>query len=128
MCLRASVLGVNRACNDYILIRVMSMLSMATQEINVPLGVREFLPHWIQETILGDARGAQKQYRYGNLHIRRYADRYTVHVDHADPRRDVLGHLIHDSPETLIGALSAPILAYASYCAARWAKGGCANR
>jgi hypothetical protein len=59
-----------------------------------------------KETRLGERRGAKKQYRYGNLHIREYDDKYVVHVDKVDPRKDPLGHLLKDSPETLLGIVS----------------------
>jgi hypothetical protein len=58
------------------------------------------------ETRLGERRGAKKQFRYGNLHIREYDDEYVVHMDNADPRKDPLGHLLKDSPETLLGIAS----------------------
>ena len=72
-------------------------------EIRVPKEAREFVPAWAEPTMLGDPRGAARQYRHGNLHIREYADHYTVHTDRADPRRDPVGHLIHDAPEVLAG-------------------------
>ena len=72
-------------------------------EIKVPKEVREFMPSWAEPTMLGDPRGAARQYRYGNLHIREYAGHYTIHADRADPRRDPLGHLIYDAPEVLAG-------------------------
>ncbi len=96
---------------------------MSGDEIDVPLDVREDLPSWVEETRLGDRRGAIAQYRYGNLHIRRYADRYTVHVDHADPRRDPVGHILHDAPEVLLGAVAAPFLGYATYLLAKRLRG-----
>ena len=52
-----------------------------------------------EETILGQKNGAKKQYRYGNLHIREYNDKFLVHTDKIDPRVNPLGHLIHDAPE-----------------------------
>lgn len=55
------------------------------------------------ETILGAKRGAKRQFRYGNLHVREYKDHYTVHLDTIDPRKDPLGHLIVDAPEYLVG-------------------------
>ena len=76
---------------------------MSGEEIEVPRGVREFMPEWVQETVLGEPHGARRQYRYGNLHIREYDDVFRVHADAADPRRDPLGHLIHDAPEVLVG-------------------------
>ncbi len=95
-----------------------------SDEITVPLGVREFLPHWVEETVLGHARGATAQYRYGRLHIRRYDDCFKVHVDRADPRTDALGHLVHDAPEILAAAVCGPLAAFASYCAIRRIKRG----
>ena len=55
---------------------------------------------------MGQKNGAKKQYRYGNLHIREYDDKYLVHMDKVDPRQDPLGHLVHDAPEILIGVAS----------------------
>ncbi|RMF29369.1 MAG: hypothetical protein D6752_06125 [Candidatus Nitrosothermus koennekii] len=72
-------------------------------DIEVPKEVRPIMLEDAEETRLGDKRGAKKQYRYGNLHIREYDDKYTVHMDKVDPRKDPLGHLIHDAPEVLIG-------------------------
>lgn len=95
---------------------------MAADEIEVPLAVREDLPHWVEETPLGDRRGALSQYRYGNLHIRRYADRYTVHADAVDPRRDPLGHLLRDAP-SLLAAAAVPVAAYAAWRAVRALRG-----
>ena len=86
-------------------------------EIRVPKEAREFVPDWAEETVLGEPQGSRRQYRHGNLHIREYDDCYTVHADRVDPRRDPLGHLIHDAPEVLIGAgcgLAAGALAYAA--------------
>ena len=76
------------------------------EEIEVPKYVRPIMMEDAKETILGDRRGARKQYRYGNLHIREYNDKYIVHLDKIDPRKDPLGHLIIDSPDKLIGIAS----------------------
>lgn len=81
-------------------------------EIEVPKDVVPILPKDAKETNLGDKRGAKKQYRYGNLHIREYDDRYTVHMDKVDPRKDPLGHLIHDAPEVLVGLASGLLTGY----------------
>lgn len=99
------------------------MPAMATRGIEIPLGVREFMPHWVHETVLGSARGASRQYRYGNLHIRMYDDRYEVHVDRADPRRDAARHLLYDAPGVLACMLLAPAAACALHCATRWPWG-----
>ena len=76
---------------------------MSGDEIEVPKELREFMFEEAEETNLGQKNGAQKQYRYGNLHIREYDDKFLVHTDKIDPRVNPLGHLVYDAPEVLIG-------------------------
>ena len=76
---------------------------MPGDEIVVPKELREFMLEGAEETFLGQKNGAKKQYRYGNLHIREYDDKFLVHTDKIDPRKDPLGHLIFDAPEVLVG-------------------------
>ena len=76
---------------------------MPGDEIEVPKEIREFMISGAEETPLGQKNGAQKQYRYGNLHIREYGDKFLVHTDKIDPRKDPLGHLVYDAPEVLVG-------------------------
>ena len=76
---------------------------MPGDEIEVPKELREFMLEKAEETILGQKNGADKQYRYGNLHIREYGDKFLVHNDRIDPRKDPMGHLVYDAPEVLIG-------------------------
>ena len=76
---------------------------MTGDEIEVPKELREFMLEEAEETILGQKNGAEKQYRYGNLHIREYNDKFLVHNDKIDPRKDPLGHLVYDAPEVLVG-------------------------
>jgi len=76
---------------------------MPGNEIEVPKELREFMLEEAKETILGQKNGAYKQYRYGNLHIREYDDKFLLHSDKVDPRKDPIGHLVHDAPEILIG-------------------------
>ena len=76
---------------------------MPGDEIEVPKELREFMLEEAQETYLGQKNGAKKQYRYGNLHIREYDDKFLVHTDKVDPRVNPLGHLVYDAPEILIG-------------------------
>jgi len=76
---------------------------MLGDEIEVPKELREFMLEEAEETILGQKNGAEKQYRYGNLHIREYDDKFLVHNDRIDPRKDPIGHLVYDAPEVLIG-------------------------
>lgn len=80
---------------------------MTWDEIEVPKEVRPFMLEEAKETNLGQKNGADKQYRYGNLHIREYDDKYLLHMDKIDPRKDPLGHLIADAPEVLVGIASA---------------------
>jgi len=75
-------------------------------EIEIPKSVRPIMLDAAQETDIGEKKGAKKQYRYGNLHIREYDDKYVVHVDKVDPRTNPFGHLLKDSPETLLGIVS----------------------
>ncbi len=76
--------------------------------IIVPKAVRPIID--FKETVLGAKKGARKQYRYGNLHIRDYDTHYTVHVDKVDPLRNPLGHLLVDAPEYLAGAAAALVV------------------
>ena len=76
---------------------------MPFDEIEVPKELREFMIDGAEETVLGQTNGALKQYRYGNLHIREYDDKFLVHTDKIDPRKDPIGHLVHDAPEVLVG-------------------------
>jgi len=76
---------------------------MPRDEIEVPKELREFMLEGAKETTLGQKNGAKRQFRYGNLHIREYDDKFLVHTDKIDPRKDPLGHLVYDAPEVLIG-------------------------
>ena len=82
---------------------------MVWEEIEIPKELDPFMLEKAEETFLGQKNGAKKQYRYGNLHIREYDDKFLVHMDKADPRESPLGHLVLDSPEILIGLASAAI-------------------
>jgi hypothetical protein len=77
----------------------------ADGNIIIPKAVRPILG--LEETILGNKKGAKKQYRHGNLHIRDYGSHYTVHMDRVDPRESPLGHLLVDAPEYLVAAAAA---------------------
>ncbi len=76
---------------------------MPGDEIEVPKELREFMLDQAEETFLGQKNGANKQFRYGNLHIREYDNKFLVHTDRIDPRKDPIGHLVYDAPEVLIG-------------------------
>jgi hypothetical protein len=79
---------------------------MIWDEIVIPKEIRHFMLEGAEETVLGKINGSKKQYRYGNLHIREYDENYQVHVDKVDPRKDPLGHLVHDAPEILAGVIT----------------------
>ncbi len=76
--------------------------------IIVPKAVRPIID--LEETALGSKKGAKRQYRYGNLHIRDYDTHYTVHMDRVNPLTNPLGHLLVDAPEYLAGAAAAIIV------------------
>jgi hypothetical protein len=78
--------------------------------IIVPKSVRPIIDY--EETSLGNKKGAKRQFRYGNLHIREYDNYYTVHRDKIDPRKDSLGHLSVDAPEYLVSSVSASYVGY----------------
>jgi len=83
---------------------------MTRDEIEIPKELRLSMPEYVEETKLGQKNGAKKQYRYGNLHIREYDDKFLVHMDKVDPRKNPLGHLLLDAPDVLIGLASAAII------------------
>jgi hypothetical protein len=76
--------------------------------IIVPKAVRPIID--LKETALGSKKGAKRQYRSGNLHIRDYETHYTVHMDKVDPLTNPLGHLLVDAPEYIAGAAAALIV------------------
>jgi len=76
-------------------------------EIELPKELGRIILDGAEETKLGDKKGAIRQYRKGNLHIREYESKFTVHSDMADPRKDPLGHLLFDAQEVLVGLAGA---------------------
>ena len=79
----------------------------ADGNIVVPKAVRPVID--LQETPLGSKKGAKRQYRYGNLHIRDYGSHYTAHMDKVDPHNNPLGHLLVDAPEYLAATAAATL-------------------
>lgn len=86
---------------------------MPDDEIAVPKELREFMPDGAEVSHLGKSNGSKRQYRYGNLHIREYEDKFLVHVDKVDPRKNPIGHLVYDAPEVLVGLACGIFTAYA---------------
>ena len=78
-------------------------------EIELPKELGRIILDGAEETKLGDKKGAIKQYRKGNLHIREYDSKFTVHSDRADPRKDPFGHLLFDAQEVLVGLVGAAL-------------------
>jgi len=72
--------------------------------IIIPKPVRPIISY--EETFLGNKKGANKQFRYGKLHIREYDDHYVVHMDKVDPSKDPVGHLLIDAPEYLVATVA----------------------
>jgi hypothetical protein len=77
--------------------------------IIVPRSVRPIIE--LSPTRIGAKKGALRQYRHGNLHIREYDTHYSVHVDRVDPLKNPLGHLVVDAPEYLAAAAAAALVA-----------------
>src|ERR687885_140092 len=74
-------------------------------EIVIPKSVRPIIDY--EESQLGERKGATRQFRLGNLHIREYDEYYTAHMDKVDPNKDALGHLLFDAPHYLVAILAA---------------------
>ena len=97
------------------------------EEITMPKSVRRIHPEWFeQETLLGYPKGARKQYRYGNLHIREYDDHVTIHEDAYDPRTEPLQHMVYEAPEVLAGAACGAAAGYGAYKGVRSITGSSA--
>ena len=78
-------------------------------EIELPKELSRIILDGAEETKLGAKKGAIRQYRKGNLHIREYDRKFTIHSDKVDPRKDPLGHLLFDAHEVLIGLAGAAL-------------------
>jgi len=64
------------------------------------------------ETVLGDPQGSLRQYRNSRgVHVREYRDRFEIHEDRIDPRTNPMGHLLVDSPETVLAFAATALLA-----------------
>jgi hypothetical protein len=60
------------------------------------------LPVCLEETPLGDLKGALRQFRgpFGS-HVHEYKGYWVFHRDKVDPRYDPVGHLVQDAPYVL---------------------------
>ncbi|MEM3267842.1 MAG: hypothetical protein QXR69_04045, partial [Conexivisphaerales archaeon] len=72
-------------------------------EIVVRKSLMPELPDTFKESMLGYPHGSIKQYRDDTgVHVREYKDKFVIHIDRVDPRKSLLGHLVSDSPETIL--------------------------
>jgi len=77
------------------------------EEISISKEVLQELPVEYEKTRLGEPRGSVRQYRGpSGLHIREYSDRFVIHRDRVDPRKDPIGHLLIDAPEARVHFIS----------------------
>ena len=66
---------------------------------------------------LGELKGQIADWRAplnnsnAGFHAVEFNDRYETHIDSVDPLKDPLGHLVNDSPGTLVGIISAIVIA-----------------
>jgi hypothetical protein len=99
-------------------LRLKAHQELAITKDGLPTPVRAgfYLSTGLPKAQLFDYRLALRDRR--GIHIREYADRYTVHWDHIDPSVDFLGHMVVDAP----GALWAG-LAVVGIGVGMWAKG-----
>lgn len=82
------------------------------EELSISKEVLQELPEKYEETLLGEQRGAIRQFRGpSGLHVREYNDRFVIHQDKVDPRKDPLGHLLFDAPETTLALATSFCLA-----------------
>jgi hypothetical protein len=91
-----------------------------SKDVIISKDVLSELPNDYDQTLLGDRRGAKRQYRSShpssaNLHVREYDDRFTIHIDREDPRTNPSGHLLRDAPETIAAAATAMCFAKRSF-------------
>ena len=79
------------------------------KEIKVSKTTLQRLPQCFQKTVLGEPKGALKQFRGPHgIHILEYEKEWVLHRDRVDPRVNPVGHLIKDAPQILvIGGLAA---------------------
>jgi len=77
------------------------------KEFRISKIVMPKLPKCFQETLLGEPKGANKQYRGAHgSHVLEYEEKWILHRDKVDPRLDPIGHLVNDAPHVLaFGAL-----------------------
>lgn len=86
------------------------------ENIIIPKRKMRGIPRGCSETLLGDPDGALRQYRCNhNIHILEYPDKYKVHKDRVDPRKNPVGHLIYDSSETLAALGVAGVIGKITY-------------
>ena len=80
------------------------------EKVWIPKSQMLIVPTGFEETVMGELRGAIKQYRGpDNLHLREYSEGWELHQDYGDPRT-LGGFIIHifiDAPEVGLALLIA---------------------
>ncbi len=80
------------------------------EKVWIPKSQMRNAPPGFRETIMGELRGANRQYRGpDNLHLREYSEGWELHQDYGDPRT-LGGFIIHifiDAPEIGLALLIA---------------------
>ena len=73
------------------------------KEFRISKIVMPKLPKCFQGTLLGEPKGALRQYRgvHGS-HVLEYEKKWVIHRDKIDPRLDAIGHLVNDAPHVLV--------------------------
>jgi len=88
-------------------------LAFAVDKIDVPKSIGNPMETGLFVTSVGKIRGQIRDYRGSidnsnlGIHIVEFLTHYEVHIDHFDPYKKPLEHLIIDSPDTI---LKIPIL------------------
>jgi hypothetical protein len=65
----------------------------------------EQLKGWEKDDFYLPRGGSRASYRKEELHAHDFGDRYCVHRDHVDCRKDPIGHLVLDAPIVLFAGL-----------------------
>ena len=76
-------------------------------EICIPkVSPAEQLAGWEKDDLYLPRGGSRASYRKEELHTLDFGDRFCVHRDHVDPKKDPIGHLVYDAPVVLFAGLA----------------------
>jgi hypothetical protein len=89
-----------------------------TTDVAVPKHI-SLPPHFAESPFSkdkGETRAFRENRAQNSLHVREYADRYTVHVDRYNPHHHPVRHLVFDAPreavKSLVGFLGIGVAAW----------------